>query len=156
MSVQPVIFFFVIQRNNYYISEKLILKKMKKLILTIIVASIAVTSCQQKKNNETEKTKNQMDSTEQVAEKQTEDKIVTSSVTNNEGVKLDMTFNNTKGTAVFKLNGETIEMKQDTMGSGVKYSNEKYEYSEWHGQIELKKDGKTIFKNTDISEDQKK
>jgi urease accessory protein UreH len=31
------------------------------------------------------------------------------------------------------------------MGSGVKYSNEKYEYTEWHGRIELRKEGKTIF-----------
>jgi membrane-bound inhibitor of C-type lysozyme len=74
-----------------------------------------------------------------------EDDMVTATVTDTSGARLDMTFNNTKGTAAFKLNGETIEMKQDTMGSGIKYSNEKYEFTEWHGRIELKKEGKTIF-----------
>ena len=75
----------------------------------------------------------------------TDDGIITASATDKTGVKLDMVFNNAKGTATFTLKGETIELKQDTMGSGVKYSNEKYEYTEWHGRIELKKEGKSIF-----------
>jgi membrane-bound inhibitor of C-type lysozyme len=64
-----------------------------------------------------------------------------------------MMFNNTRNTATFILKGETIEMKQDTMASGIKYSNSNYEFTEWHGEIELKKDGKIVFSHmpaTDI------
>jgi len=124
---------------------------MKKIILAItVVISITVTSCQQKKNNEADKTTNQTETKVQKAASQTiGDNIVTSSITNKEGIKLEMVFNNTKKTATLVFKGETIELKQDTMGSGVKYSNEKYVFSQWHGQTELKKDGKTIFKNID-------
>ena len=120
---------------------------MKKLLLAItVVTSLAVTSCIEKKNNEAEKT------TKQTGLKQTaEDKIVTSTITNNEGDRLDITFNNTKKTATLIFKGDTIELKQDTMGSGVKYSNKIYVFSDWHGQTELKKDGKSIFKNFDDS-----
>ena len=131
---------------------------MKKIILAItVLASLTMSSCQQKKNNEAEKTTASTVTTEQNAVSPTiEDEIISSTVTNKEGVKLDMVFNNTKKTATLVFKGETIELKQDTMGSGVKYSNEKYVYSEWQGQTELKREGKTIFKNIEIREVQKK
>ena len=131
---------------------------MKKIILAIsVVLSITVTSCQQTKNNDAEKTTSPTVTTEQKAASPTiEDKIVSSSITNKEGVKLDMVFNNTKKTATLVFKGETIELKQDTMGSGVKYSNDKYLFSDWHGQTELKKKGKTIFKNIEDGKVQKK
>lgn len=73
--------------------------------------------------------------------------VVEASVTNKEGVVLEMVYHNTQRTAVFTLNGERIELKQDTMASGVKYSNSRYVYSEWHGEMSLKKDGKEVWSN---------
>lgn len=75
--------------------------------------------------------------------------IVSSSVVNQQGERLDMTFNNTRNTAAFLFKGDLIEMKQDTMASGIKYSNPPYEFTEWHGEIQLKKDGKIIFAHKD-------
>ncbi|MDR1007895.1 MAG: MliC family protein [Campylobacteraceae bacterium] len=40
----------------------------------------------------------------------------------------------------------SVLLKGIPMASGIKYANSEYEYSEWHGEIELKKDNKTIFK----------
>ncbi|MDR1864237.1 MAG: MliC family protein [Bacteroidales bacterium] len=73
--------------------------------------------------------------------------IVDSKVTNKKGETLSMRFNNTKGTATFLIDGATIEMTTDSAASGVRYSNDHYEFTEWHGEITLKKDGKVIFKH---------
>ena len=123
------------------------LAKAKMLLLVcIILADTVFISCQKKKNIETENKTTQSETTQQNSAKQNhEGEIVTASAIDKAGVRLDMVFHNAKGTAIFTINGETIDMKQDTMGSGVKYSNEKYEYTDWHGRIELKKEGKTIF-----------
>ncbi|MDR1975705.1 MAG: MliC family protein [Campylobacteraceae bacterium] len=43
-------------------------------------------------------------------------------------------------------NGEKTLLKGVPTASGSKYANDQYEYSEWHGEIELKKDGEVIFK----------
>lgn len=126
---------------------------MNKIILVVtIILGLVVISCNQNKKSETEKTTKQTEANEPKAESPTiEDKIISSSITNKVGDKLEMTYNNTKKTATLIFKGETIDLKQDTMGSGIKYSNKKYVFSEWHGQTELKKDGKSIFKNTDDS-----
>ncbi len=79
--------------------------------------------------------------------KSSTDQIVKSSVTNQDGIRLDMTYNNTKRTARFVLKGENIDLKQDTTASGIKYSNIHFEFNEWHGEVTLKKDGAVIFSN---------
>jgi membrane-bound inhibitor of C-type lysozyme len=75
------------------------------------------------------------------------DTIVTATVTNTGGARLDMAFNNTRGTVAIVFKGETINLKQDTMASGIRYSNPDYVFSEWHGQIALLKAGDTVFTN---------
>ena len=110
---------------------------MKRIILTLaIITGFLLFSCRENK-----KTINQATNSIEA----TADQIVKNSVTSREGVKLDMTYNNTKRTASFVYQGETIELKQDTTASGIKYSNSRYEFTEWHGEIRLKKDGKVIF-----------
>ncbi|MCD7972581.1 MAG: MliC family protein [Candidatus Azobacteroides sp.] len=81
---------------------------------------------------------------------ETNDVIVTNTVKDHEGNPLDMSYNNTKGTATFHYRGDTIHLKQDTMASGIRYSNDEYEYSEWHGQMTLKRNGKVIYTNDDV------
>jgi len=118
-----------------------------KLLAFLVMISLILVSCSRNKSNEGQAGGRSDTTVQSSAPKPVTDEIVTSSVTNKDGIKLDMIYNNTKRTATFKLNGETIEMKQDTTASGIRYSNKNYLYSEWHGQIELKKDGKTIYKN---------
>lgn len=96
------------------------------LLISTFILAIAVVSCKSQTQAAT-------------------DQIVKNSVTNNQGVTLTQIFNNSKGTATFVLNGETIETKQDTMASGIKYSNAHYQYTEHQGEIQITKDGKIIY-----------
>ena len=110
---------------------------MSRMILTLaFITGFLLVSCKENK-----KTVNQATDTIEAAT----DQIVKNSVTNREGDKLDMVYNSTKRTACFVFKGETIELKQDTTASGIKYSNSRYEFTEWHGEIRLKKYGKVIF-----------
>mgnify|MGYP000850956617 CR=1 FL=1 len=56
-----------------------------------------------------------------------------------------MEFNNDAGTAVLFFRGDTIFLKQDTMASGIRYSNNQYVYMEWQGQSTLYKDSLIVF-----------
>jgi membrane-bound inhibitor of C-type lysozyme len=108
---------------------------MKNNILTIIIiAFLTFTACE----------KNILNVVSASPMPEIED-IVHFSIANENGTMLDMAFNNTKETATFVFNGETIETKQDTTASGIKYSNLTYEYTEHQGEIYLKKNGKTVF-----------
>jgi membrane-bound inhibitor of C-type lysozyme len=114
---------------------------MIKIILTFaMLTALLFASCKEntkQDKQETTKTGNKTTTT---------DEIITTSSTDKDGAKLDITFNNTKKTATLKFKGETIEMRQDTSASGIKYSNVNYIYREHQGNIELVKDGKVLFK----------
>ena len=75
------------------------------------------------------------------------DSVITSSVTNNAGITLKQSYNKTKRTAVFEVNGETIIAKQDTVVSGIQYSNKHFVYKEHKGDIAIYKDGKLFWDN---------
>ena len=75
----------------------------------------------------------------------TDKKIVEASVINKEGVKLNLKFDNEARICVLYFDGDTVLLKQERMASGIKYSNEHYLYTEWHGEIRLFKDGKQVF-----------
>lgn len=75
------------------------------------------------------------------------DEIVTSSIENKEGHTLDMTFNNTTNQAKVYLNGgEQIELEGQNPASGIWYKNDQYELRGKGENVELTKDGKTVFK----------
>ncbi|HZL08757.1 MAG TPA: MliC family protein [Prolixibacteraceae bacterium] len=71
--------------------------------------------------------------------------IVSGRMTDQGGNLLKYTFNNSEGTCILELNGELIELKQERTASGIKYSNEQYSYTNWHGETRLSNDGKLIF-----------
>lgn len=70
---------------------------------------------------------------------------IKTAIANTQGDSLYMEFDNANAKATMHFKGETFELTQDTMGSGIRYSNKHYIYTEWHGQSTLQKDGKTIF-----------
>ena len=53
--------------------------------------------------------------------------IVKSTAANKDGQKLEMTFDNAKGTATVQYNGETIELITDNPASGMSYKNDHYQ-----------------------------
>lgn len=111
---------------------------MKNVILIMCCALlVSFTSCNKKVKKES------VEATEVVTSKPSDD--VTATVKNDKGETLKVKFDKVAGTAEMEFKGEKFTLKQDTMASGIKYSNDKYVYSEWHGEITLKKDGQTIF-----------
>lgn len=117
---------------------------MKKTILTMtMLAALFLTSCKDNANKD-----NAENTTTETVEN-TKDDIVTSTSTNQDGDMLDMTFNNTKGTATVNFNGETIELNQEKAGSGIWYKNNTYELRGKGNDIQLTKDGNVVFKHED-------
>lgn len=113
---------------------------MKPLIfISGVLISLLIGSCQK-----TERTREQAATQTVVTEPKT-DAIIRDTVTNQEGVQLTMSFNNSNQTATFVWQGETINLKQDRMASGVKYSNAAYEFREHQGALTLMKGEKVVF-----------
>lgn len=76
------------------------------------------------------------------------DEVVTKSLKNKEGETLDMTFNNSTNEAKIYLNGgEQIDLIGQKPASGIWYKNDHYELRGKSDNVELTKDGKTVFKN---------
>lgn len=112
---------------------------MKKVFLVFSVIMMSLVSCNQNQPSKENTSKS-------VAITQAPDDIKQGVETNLKGDKLEYTFNNTKNTAIFILNGEKIKMIADnTKASGANYKNDNYSYTNWQGITELKKDGKIIF-----------
>jgi len=71
--------------------------------------------------------------------------IVKTKLTDKEGTVLVMEFDKKAGTATFVFEGDTILLTQDTMASGIRYSNAQYVYLEWQGHCTLCKDSLVVF-----------
>lgn len=119
--------------------------KNSKLSIFVLAISLACVSC----NSSDSKTENNSTADTTAITTTTSpvnaDDIYTDTVKNMEGKILITFFNNTKGTAEIIFNGEKIGLIQDTTASGTGAHNEHYTYTSWHGETELKKDGKVIF-----------
>lgn len=117
---------------------------MTKGILTLaLLSALFLGSCKEapkKGDVETETT--------ETVEKNIED-IVTTTATDNDGKMLQMTFNNSKGTATLDFNGETIELEAEKAASGIWYKNDNYELRGKGNDIELLKDGEVVFTHSD-------
>ncbi|MDR2358757.1 MAG: MliC family protein [Prevotellaceae bacterium] len=119
---------------------------MKKEILFIAtVAGVFLVSCEGH-NSSKQQNSDKLDKTATLI-----DNLAQSAVVDSAGSILEMSFDEENNTALFVFNGEIIEMKGDTMASGIKYSNPQYEYTEWHGEMTLKKDGKEVFRHRNPS-----
>ncbi len=75
--------------------------------------------------------------------------IVKSTAVNKDGQKLEMTFDNAKGTATVQYNGETIDLITDNPASGISYKNDNYQLMGKGEYVEFSKDGNLIFKSDD-------
>ena len=117
---------------------------MKKNILIItLLAALVLNACKDAPQKENvESTKNE------TVDNSNDDIVITTS-TSKDGEKLDISFNNTKGTATLNFNGEVIELTQEKAASGIWYKNGSYELRGKGNDIELKKDGKVVFKHED-------
>ncbi|RQO38164.1 hypothetical protein DBR39_14950 [Chryseobacterium sp. KBW03] len=122
----------------------------KHIFITAALAALFLTSC----NKEKKATDSAPASVDSIASKPsdsaavsgTQDEIVKSTSKDSSGKTLEMTFNNTKNTATVVFNKETIELQGQKPASGIWYKNDHYELRGKGEEIELTKDGKTVFK----------
>lgn len=112
-----------------------------KSLFCIMSIFLGIGSCQS-----TQKVGNQLSTQAQPGDSTT-NSIIRDTVTNSQGVKLVMAYNNANHTAMFVLEGEAMQLKQDSTASGIKYSNAEYEYTEHQGNSTLRKENKIVFKN---------
>ncbi|MFP3834722.1 MliC family protein [Chryseobacterium sp. SIMBA_028] len=124
---------------------------MKRTIfITATLTALFLTSC----NKEKSAIDSSSATTDSIASKPSDsgavsgsnDEIVKSTSKDSSGKTLDMTFNNTKNTATVVFNNETIELQGQKPASGIWYKNDHYELRGKGEEIELTKDGKTVFK----------
>ncbi|WP_417199709.1 MliC family protein [Bizionia sp.] len=115
----------------------------KNFLALGVVATLFLNSCK-----ETPK-QNQAESSTTEIVTNTQDDIVETSSTNNEGQTLQLIFNNSEGTVTFNFKGETVTLRQEKAASGIWYKNESYELRGKGNDLELKKDGDVIFKHED-------
>lgn len=123
---------------------------MKKIL--ILSAALLALTCSEKNKDTNTTVEESMNSdsaasTAKVTGTTSNDEILNGSVTNNAGITLKQSYNKTRRTAVFEVNGEIIMAKQDTVASGIQYSNEHYLYKEHRGDISLYKDGVLVWDN---------
>lgn len=119
------------------------MKTTIKLFAIALLSAFSLQACKDKpkeKNTETVTVENVDNSS---------DDIVTTTLTSKDGKTLEMTFNNTEGTATVNLDGETTVLDQQRAASGIWYKNDQYELRGKGNDIQLTKDGNVIFEHQD-------
>jgi membrane-bound inhibitor of C-type lysozyme len=111
--------------------------------IIIIVSVILLFSCQSSKTVKPEENSSSLVQRRIVSE--TQNNIVYTRITNRQGELLEIIFDNAKNEALLKFKGEDIKLTGEKTASGIKYSNSQYLFTQWKDDIELKKDGKTVF-----------
>lgn len=72
---------------------------------------------------------------------------VSNTAKDKDGIEMNMVFNNTRHTAIVILKGDTIKLLDQKPASGIWYRNDHYELRGKGSNVELTRDGKTIFKS---------
>ena len=115
----------------------------KNILVSALFTALVLNACK-----DAPKTENLEGTKTETVDRSNDDIQITTS-TNKEGEKLDISFNNTKGTATLNFKGEIIELTQEKAASGIWYKNDIYELRGKGNDIELKKEGKVVFDHED-------
>lgn len=114
----------------------------RKFVTITLFTALFFTACTETAKKET------ADTTTGPTEK-VDDDISKVTFTDKDGKVLELSINNTKGTATVLFNGETIEMAEQKAASGIWYKNDQYELRGKGNDLDLLKDGKVIFTHQD-------
>ncbi|MCK9436541.1 MAG: MliC family protein [Synergistaceae bacterium] len=112
------------------------------ILASITVATFLASCNQQQKQENTEGVKTEVTA-------KSSDDIVTQSLTDNAGNKLDMTFDNSKDIVTITFKGKTAELTAQKAASGIWYKNDHLELIGKGNDITLSKDDQVIFKHQD-------
>ncbi|HLV14915.1 MAG TPA: MliC family protein [Xanthomarina sp.] len=117
---------------------------MTKQFLTItMLAALFLNACKETPKQETL----EVEVTETVDK--VADEFVTTTSISKDGKELEIVFNNTKGTATFVFDGETVDLQQEKSASGFWYKNDTYELIGKGNNIQLKKGDVVVFEHED-------
>ncbi|MFB9057967.1 MliC family protein [Mariniflexile ostreae] len=116
---------------------------MKKNLAIAMLVLVFLGACKQSAKQESTEIP-RPDTVESVA-----DEITTSTSTNKDGKKLELVFNNTKGTVTLSFDDETIELISQKPASGIWYKNNRYELRGKGNDIVLRKDENIVFEHQD-------
>lgn len=73
------------------------------------------------------------------------DSLLKGTLVSRSGDSLQYQFANEARTMTITFKGVSSMLHQDTTASGIKYSNDQFVYTEWHGNATLKEKGNTVF-----------
>lgn len=120
-----------------------------KILIPVVVVFLLFGACQNQKSSRSAGAIVSEEETKVDSSAVMNNEIISSAITNKEGITLKQTFNNSMGTCILELNGERIELQQERTASGIRYSNEHFTYTNWHGETHLYKDGSLIFSHSE-------
>lgn len=121
------------------------MKRAFLLIFALLIASVLI-SCE---NNKKKKEQKNETSTQEMT---IIEDIVKSSLTDRNGVTLEMVFDNLNNTATLLFEGDTIRLMGQKPASGIWYSNAIYELRGKGDEVELFKNGELVFSHTEKTE----
>lgn len=105
----------------------------------VLLASLLLTACEDRSGTAPAGTAH--------AAEQAQGEIVNATARSADGQVLQMQFNNALDTATLLLGGQTIKLSGQRPASGIWYANSEYELRGKGGDVELKRNGITIFKS---------
>lgn len=115
---------------------------MKKGIITIgMLSALFLTSCKE--------TPKETINVDVVTTETVPSDLNTVTTTDKSGKTLEVTYDNAKDIATINFDGQTSELKSQKPASGIWYKNDTYELRGKGNDIELKKDGVTVFEHAD-------
>lgn len=111
----------------------------KKILTMAMLSALILSSCSENTTQENSETKTET----------TSDNVETITSVDENGKQLQLTFNNTEGTATLIFEGEAIELTSEKPASGIWYKNDQYELRGKGNDLELQKEGKIVFTHQD-------
>lgn len=111
---------------------------IRYIALLSILLSFGIVSCDEADNNSQVITK---------PDPVLIDEIVNSTATDKNGHNLEMSFNNSKNIAQVEWQNEKIELAQQPVASGIRYTNDHYELLGKGELVNLVKDGTVVFQS---------
>lgn len=120
-----------------------------QILTPLVVAFLLFVSCQNPNSSRSAGANVSGEETKADSSAVMNNKIISSAITNKEGITLKQTFNNSTETCILEFNGERIELHQERTASGIRYSNEHFTYTNWHGETHLYKGGNLIFSHSE-------
>lgn len=116
---------------------------MKKVVLICAAATALLAAC----NNGAEEKVAEAPTATQPSVAATPN-IVKSRAIGTEGTSVEMSFDNDKNEATIDFKGEKLVLKGQSPASGIWYKNDRYELRGKGEELELTKDGKSVFKSS--------